>query len=407
MMFSNFKDTFIRKPQYTSTPPQALIDALEKGLPDGFTYVYDHDGYCRLDAPDGFNIESGKIVLSEDAKKALPTNPTLEDIKRYSYNSQTHIVFTPENDGCFQINGSRIKAEDIVKAPLRNVSFENIRFYMKPKPFPAPFDLTISGGGYEITLKVHRIPNGSLDTQSYESIGNGLIRIAYSIDLEQGKFTFTISTNIENATDVRDVVVSQSIYNAFMNGEGKIAGSSLIPSEMMSDKRISDETVLFWKKLYELEQFLGVSFDISNGITVGDARQAEILYRCLIEKLPYKTFKVYNSVKGKGGTRGSGYTKDENKEVYFEFNASTQSKLLGQSIDTKCIYGVFGARIKELLPVSTDENGEFEIFLTTADGKEMYESAFLFLTNDELNKFKQSKDHIKVLQDAEEIVSLE
>ena len=33
LMFSNFRDTFIKKPQYTSAPPQAVIDSISQELP--------------------------------------------------------------------------------------------------------------------------------------------------------------------------------------------------------------------------------------------------------------------------------------------------------------------------------------------------------------------------------------
>ena len=48
-MFSNFKDAFIRKPQFTTQTPESVLDVLSKDLPDGFRYINDHDGFCRID----------------------------------------------------------------------------------------------------------------------------------------------------------------------------------------------------------------------------------------------------------------------------------------------------------------------------------------------------------------------
>ena len=44
-MFSNFKDAFIRRPQFTVKTPDAVVEMISKGLPKGFRYVHDHDGY--------------------------------------------------------------------------------------------------------------------------------------------------------------------------------------------------------------------------------------------------------------------------------------------------------------------------------------------------------------------------
>lgn len=152
-------DEAIESNQHSYTPPKAVIDAISTDLPQGFKYVYEDDGFCRLDADNGLNIESGKVLLSEDVKKILPKEPTIEQLKQYSYNSQTAIAIVPEDDGCFKINGNRIKAEEIVKAPLKNLSFEKIRFYMQPSPFPEPFEMVFSGNGYDKTLHMQRTPH--------------------------------------------------------------------------------------------------------------------------------------------------------------------------------------------------------------------------------------------------------
>lgn len=406
-MFSNFKDTFIRKPQYTSTPPKAVIDAISKDLPEGFNYVYEHDGLCRLEAPNGFNIESGKVILSEDAKSALSDNPTMEQIKKYSYNSQTDIVFSPDEDGCFKIDGEYIRAEDIVKAPLRNLRFDNMCFHMKPMPFPQPFEMVFSGNGYNRMMHIHRAPHKSLNVQRYESVEKEPLSIVYYMDLKENKFTITFNLNIKNAESVYDVVSSYGIYNAFMDGNGEIAGAKFSDVAISSEKKISQETIDFWEKLYELEKFLEITFNITDGITVSDARSVEEIYRCLLKKQPYKSFKKYNSVKGKGIPQDVSDTFSNTKEIYFEFVAEGHYELLGQTIELKGVFGIFGASIKNEVPVSLSKDDEFEIMLQTAEGKRMYESVMLFLTDKEVEEFRKNKEHIEIMENAEEIISLE
>ena len=38
-MYSSFKDTFIKKPQFTVQTPEAVLRTIGKELPEGFRYV--------------------------------------------------------------------------------------------------------------------------------------------------------------------------------------------------------------------------------------------------------------------------------------------------------------------------------------------------------------------------------
>ena len=67
-MFSNFKDAFIRKPQFTVKTPDAVLEAISKGLPEGFRYVHDHDGLCRLECDGVLNITPKRYAFPEEAK---------------------------------------------------------------------------------------------------------------------------------------------------------------------------------------------------------------------------------------------------------------------------------------------------------------------------------------------------
>lgn len=405
-MFSNFKDTFIRKPQYTSAPPKAVMDAINKDLPEGFYYVYEKEGFCRLEAIDGFNLESGIVKLTEDAKRILPDNPTFEQIEMYSYNSQTDVVLCPDEDGCFKINGEKIKAQDIVKTPLKELKFEDIQLYMKPSPFPQPFKILFSGNGYDKTMNIHRTPNNSLDVQRFESIDKGPLSVVYYVDTKENKFTITFNLSIKNARNVYDALSAYGIYNAFMDGKGKIGGANFLETLTLPEKRVSQETIDFWEKLYKLEKVFGIAFDIKNGITVGDARSVEEVYRCIVQKKPYKIYKQYNSVKGSGIPQEVSDTISSDKEIYFEFSAEGHYELLGQEISLRGVFGIFGACIKNPVTVASNEE-EFEIMLQTVEGKKMYESVMLFQTVDEAEEFRKNNEHIKMLEKADEIISIE
>lgn len=67
-MFSNFKDAFIRKPQFTTQTPESVLDVLSKDLPDGFRYINDHDGFCRIDCDGVMDFGELRLQIPEEAK---------------------------------------------------------------------------------------------------------------------------------------------------------------------------------------------------------------------------------------------------------------------------------------------------------------------------------------------------
>ena len=143
-----------------------------------------------------------------------------------------------------------------------------------------------------------------------------------------------------------------------------------------------------------------------SGITESNAKCVEEIYRCIVQKKPYKVYKQYMSVRGKEIPDDVRDIISANKEIYFEFVAEGHYELLGQTISLKGVFGIFGACIKNLDQVFSSEK-EFEIMLETVERKKMYESVMLFKTDDEVNEFRKDKEHIKTMEKAEEITSIE
>lgn len=92
-MFSNFKDAFIRRPQFTSTPPKAVIDAINHDLPEGFEYILDENGYCYLTNTTKFELNAGKILCSQETYNLIKDDEKVDigRVMQYAYNSQTPI----------------------------------------------------------------------------------------------------------------------------------------------------------------------------------------------------------------------------------------------------------------------------------------------------------------------------
>lgn len=408
-MFSNFRDAFIKKPQYTSEPPQAVIDLISRELPNGFYYVHDHDGYCRIEAPEGLNIQSGKVLLSDEDKAVLPDGFSMDDVLKYSYNFQKEIILLPNDDGCFTINGENVSATDFVKTPMQNMTFTNAQLRIKPQKFPSPFDLEVSGDGHTQKLHIKRVPNRSLNVEKYESDESTVLMVWFTIDpVPPSPFTFNISVNMKRARSVKEVITAYHIYNAFADGKGYIGGNPLRIENHTPFEKVPTEVVCLAEKLLQLEECLDVKFDLSRGPTVADAKVADELYRSLIEKKPFKYFKTFDTLSGTGHFIDS--TKQQeyiNTAMVFEFSEKKQVSLLGVDLGLYADNCIFNAVISSFSSAGDKETGDFVIHLATAPGEKMYESVQYFITEDQLISFREDKNHIIVLKEAAEIKILE
>lgn len=408
-MFSNFRDTFVKKPQYTSAPPQAVIDSLNRELPKGFYYVHDHDGYCRIETPEGLSIQSGTVQLSDEDKALLPDNCTMEDILRYSYNAQKEIFLLPNDDGCFIINGEHVRAIDFVKTPMRDMTFTNAQLRIVPSKFPAPFDLEIAGDGYTQKLHVKRVPNRSLNIEKYESDESTVIKVWFAIDpTSPVPFTFNITVNMKRAKAVKEAVAAYHIYNAFADGKGYIGGNLLAIKDHTPFEKVPSEVIFLAEKLLQLEECLNVQFNFSNGVTVADAKAADELYRSLIEKKPFKNYKNFDTLSGKGHFIDASKQQEYiNIAMAFEFLERKRISLLSVDLDLYAEKCIFNAVITAFSAAGDKETGDFAIHLATAPGEKMYESVQYFMSEEQLEAFQSDQNHITTLREATEIDILE
>lgn len=405
-MFSNFKNTFAPTPRYMIETPKVVLDAISEDLPKGFYYVHDHDGVCRASTLEGFNLESISIQLSVDAKKALPAHPTLENVITYAYNSQSYITFLPDKDGNYTVNGKPIKATDLIKAPLKEINFKEVRIVLRPQQFPVPFKLKISGEEYEDEIYIKRIPNNSLTVQKYESDNERMLSIGFEIDSNDiKKLDFSINVNREKAKSAEEIVKGYHIYNAFMDGHGKINDMEVSTDGLIESDKISVDTIRFWEMVLEIQRHLDIKFNNFNDVTAQDIKSVKKLYRCLLEEKPYKEYKQYTSVTGIGNIEEcKNEMINEEREISFDFISEITIALFDTPIKLSMLHAIFGAAIKSKEDVTCDKDGNFKIALSTYPQRKMYEAVMLFSTMEELTKFRELSNYIKLMESATEIL---
>ena len=119
-MFSNFKNAFISKPQFSTNIPPAIMKTLNSKLPEGFSYIQgDEPGICILTFDGEITITSSQIVLPEKARAIFPepSRATIDEVMAYCYNTQYNPEILPDADGYFVVNGEKIHKNEHMFLP--------------------------------------------------------------------------------------------------------------------------------------------------------------------------------------------------------------------------------------------------------------------------------------------------
>lgn len=405
-MFSNFKDAFIRRPQFTVKTPDVVVEMISKGLPKGFRYVHDHDGYCRLECDGVMNIVPEKFGFPEIAKPIFEKKGkvTIQDAMEYAYNSQTRIELLPDADDCYIINGQKINKSMLVTAPLKGVDFYNGQLFISPPKFPDPFPMKISGNGYSMTLMVQRQPVNSFVSIIIASIGETPLSINYAIDSEKETINFNVKTH--PSSDVSQVIAAKEILNAFIDGTATIEDLPFEYSFDGQDKKIPEETLRFWHKLFDVEKSINVKFDATEEIKIDDIKLIDALYRSLVEKKPYKKYLTDMKLSGVGSFDDLSVSAEKTpigKEIMFEFTEEISVELLGASFSLFSIASIFDCVVSEIQLPQEGASGEFFLKLNPAENKRMFSSTQYFLDPQIAEEIRSDQKHIDSFLNAEEL----
>lgn len=407
-MFSKFRETFIKKPQFTSKIPDAVLKSVGKNLPDGFRYVEDHDGFCRLECDGEMDITPSGVKLPEEAQDVFAAKGrfTIHDVFAYAYNTQRNIELTPDEDGCYTVNGQKIRCSDFVVSPMKNFELSDGRMYAMAPPFPPPFPIEVAGNGFTYTLMVQRQTINSIDKIKFASVGDGALSISYTLDSasENGSMQFNIS--MKPSASVADVLASKEIFNAFIQGTGTLGGVIIKSDNYDQSRRVPDEALRFWHRLSDLENVLGMKFDALQEITIDDVKMVDELYRCFVTKQPFITYQKDITISGIGELNETFLSKDGKaigQEILFEYTEGVECNLLGIALQLYALVAVFGGIVAEITLPTENSTGEFYVKLTPAEGKRMYSAKQFYLDRTTLEKVREDKEHIGHFQTAAEI----
>ena len=406
-MFSNFKDTFVKKPQFTMKTPESVLDVISKDLPEGFRYIEDHDGFCRLDCDGVMDFTPVCIRLPEEAKSlfAQKNNFSMNDVVAYAYNAQQNIDLIPDKDGCYTVNGQKIAADKFIIAPMKNWQLKDGRMCITAPPFPPPFPIEVAGNGFSLTLMVQRQPVNSITEVKIATVEEGALSMNYSFDPTKKNGKMKINITMCSSKSVSDVLASKEIFNAFIQGKGTLCGMPIRIDEENQVSVVPDEVIQFWHKIVEIEKVFNVKFDASQELVFEDVKRVEELYRCLIKKEPFKTYLKDNTVRGTG--KFDEILNEEGikvgKEILFEYEERIQMELLGVVLKFSALVGIFDSMIGEIKMPEDGISGDFLMKLLPAKGKRMYAATQYYLEENAPEIARKNHHHIQKFQEAREL----
>ncbi|MCL2088239.1 MAG: abortive infection system toxin AbiGii family protein [Oscillospiraceae bacterium] len=396
-MFSDFDKAFKKvKTQYKGNMPKAVLEAASRGLPGKLRYKDIGDGVCVVDT----NTLGGcRLALSEKDKKNFK-GKSQKDLLQYIYNTQTTVEILPNENGCFVVDGEEVKASDITKSPLRNLSDGIItKRYLSPEPFPDPCPLIVEGGGHNLKLMIQQQPYDSIEVQKFGTVNDCPIQLTFIA--EPNEIHFTINISISKAKTVREIVSAIIIFNALVSGNGFLEGQKLDYNN--PDKSFPDKGLKFWGKILEIEEFFEVNFNPQIETDLAHERKLEELYHSLILKKPFKKYSNIDNVSGTGNFNIDDANKMLGQEIRFNFVEEETIEVFGTSLSFCGLVCIFDATVKEYRLPQNNEQGEFNIKLEPTKGKKIYTSTLHFLNQESLDDFRKNEKHIDILSAANEI----
>lgn len=140
---------------------------------------------------------------------------------------------------------------------------------------------------------------------------------------------------------------------------------------------VPDEVIRFWHQIVDVEKALDVKFDVSKEITFNDIKKIKKLYRCLIEKAPFRTNLSDNTIQGVGEFDHSSI--NIGQEIRFEYVETVQIDLFSVTIRYYKLVDVFDGVVGKIQAPEEGTKGEFLVKLYPAENKKMYSSTQYYL----------------------------
>lgn len=408
-MRSNFNKVFNNPlPQSSQKIPDSYAKYISQALPKGLRYVSIGEGACAIADENGEYTISGLIFCpTEEQKKVLGENYSFDDVLRYIENSQHPMKLIPPESGVVKINDNDIEFKEIMKFPFLNIDTTKSFYVMIPPKFPDPIPVTIGGGVYEYGLILSRIANNSINTQVYESDhSNKPISVRICVNTSNNDIQFTMSCKPQIAKKVKDLAISLSIYNDFIDGKGKFNGN-IIPNENPEMKKFDSNLVNFWVKVMEISNKLELEFvPSSENISELTVFNVERVYQNLINGTPVRSLKNIETLEVSEQDDGVCLNDLIGKCFGIAYETVEHFDFFGNRFELHELVGVCDAVIDSAISKC---NGSTTVVLRDkSQNEKRYVSVLGFKNQEELDEFRKNNfdNMMNILSNAKSIMDL-
>lgn len=293
-MFLNFNE-IINNKKPEKDIPAIVLDYLSAELPDNLFYKSDGNGLAYISGfqkVNGLSFDTPNELKEEVGDKEI----SIDDFLLYSYNSQESLKLKPVKEGIVKVDNKEIAIDKFVKTINVKYKIKNGCFYIIPSPFEKKGIIKLSNNKYIKEMTFERVPYKSIKYMKFKAYSKGLYMTMLIPFSDSINASFTISYNINDLNNYKELIKCISIYDSIIKGEGKINNVILKPSTITNNAD-HNELLLFLNKVELVEEHLGCNFELFAGdISFGFAREIEGLYQNLIKKSPVKNYNKIESI---------------------------------------------------------------------------------------------------------------
>lgn len=391
-MLMDFDKSFKDNSPSGKAVPKVILDHLNGSLHGYDLEYYDGgDGTCKVRSKSGnYTISGIRFILPKAMRNVLGDHPTVEDIQRYAYNSQQSIPVESVKKGSIILNGKEMSIDQLEMNPFEAIEIIADRAFIFPPKMDESVDVTFSGNSTTVCLKMHRVPDNSLNWYIYKSSpDNYPLSFVLRFNSVEKQMSFSVSIKMREAECAKDILDSMNLYNAFITGNGKVGGQRIVTDNKNLTEKFEQPTISFWKKAADLERLLQTSFRIAiDKITATDAYLIEYMYSSLNAKKPSRLSERPNTVSFHKPTKemlASLETLHEEFGLFFSRQKNIQ--LFGCDIQLYEIMAIFRCKMDSY----THVGDELTITLTDArQAERRYSVGLLFLSEKEMIDYEKN-----------------
>ncbi len=118
-----------------------------------------------------------------------------------------------------------------------------------------------------------------------------------------------------------------------------------------------DDTIAFWKQLYDIEKIVKVSFDVSNGVYDRDVINVRELYRSIVEKKPFRKDETITCLSAFDESKSIDEMKEYiGKELFFRFLKEEKKVVMGVQLEVVGVKYIYTAEQEDVLKAQLDNS---------------------------------------------------